>query len=97
MATRKRSDRAAARDRAQERSATIGDPPPKEPPMQAPPQPDPSAPVPDAPTPGQHSQAGTLSAEAVARRAYDLYQQRGGGDGRDLDDWLQAERDLQQR
>lgn len=28
----------------------------------------------------------------VARRAYELYEQRGAGDGRDWDDWFQADR-----
>jgi hypothetical protein len=32
--------------------------------------------------------------EAIARRAYELYQARGGTDGADMDDWLQAEREL---
>lgn len=32
--------------------------------------------------------------EAVARRAYEIYQRRGGSDGADLDDWLEAEREL---
>jgi len=30
----------------------------------------------------------------IARRAYDLYLSRGTGHGHDLDDWLQAEREL---
>lgn len=30
----------------------------------------------------------------VARRAYEIYQRRGGVDGADLDDWLAAEREL---
>jgi hypothetical protein len=30
----------------------------------------------------------------VARRAYDLFQARGGEHGRDLDDWTQAEREV---
>jgi len=30
----------------------------------------------------------------VARRAYELYESRGGEHGHDLDDWLQAEREL---
>lgn len=30
----------------------------------------------------------------IARRAYDLYLARGGEHGHDLDDWLQAEREL---
>jgi len=33
-------------------------------------------------------------ADAVARRAYEIYQNRGGNDGADLDDWLEAERQL---
>jgi len=32
--------------------------------------------------------------EHIAQRAYELYQQRGGAHGRDLDDWLTAEREL---
>jgi hypothetical protein len=35
--------------------------------------------------------------EDIARRAYELYLQRGGGQGYDLDDWLQAERELEVR
>jgi hypothetical protein len=30
----------------------------------------------------------------VQRRAYELYVQRGGGDGRDKEDWFEAERQL---
>jgi hypothetical protein len=33
-------------------------------------------------------------ADAVARRAYEIYQRRGGNHGADLDDWLEAEREL---
>src|SRR5688572_27224645 len=32
--------------------------------------------------------------EDIARRAYQLYEQRGGEHGRDLEDWLQAESEL---
>ena len=46
-----------------------------------------------------HEQARSATAEpawgtdrdTVARLAYELYEQRGRTDGRDLDDWLQAE------
>ncbi len=31
----------------------------------------------------------------IARRAYRRYQERGGGEGRELDDWLAAQRDVQ--
>jgi len=30
--------------------------------------------------------------EDIERRAYDIYLSRGGADGNDVDDWLQAER-----
>ena len=30
----------------------------------------------------------------IARRAYDLYLARGGAHGHDVEDWLQAEREL---
>jgi len=32
--------------------------------------------------------------EEIRRRAYALYEQRGRGDGHDIDDWLRAEADL---
>jgi hypothetical protein len=38
--------------------------------------------------------ASAATDEAIARRAYELYQARGGMDGADMDDWLQAEREL---
>ena len=30
----------------------------------------------------------------IAQRAHEIYEARGGHDGRDLDDWLQAEREI---
>ena len=33
----------------------------------------------------------------IAQRAYDLYLNRGAGEGHDLDDWLQAEREIRDR
>lgn len=33
----------------------------------------------------------------VQRRAYELYVRRGGGHGRDLEDWLEAERQLRRQ
>jgi Protein of unknown function (DUF2934) len=35
------------------------------------------------------------SREEIAQRAYDLYLARGGADGSEQEDWLQAERELQ--
>jgi Protein of unknown function (DUF2934) len=32
--------------------------------------------------------------DAVAKRAFEIYQRRGGDHGADLDDWLEAERQL---
>lgn len=47
--------------------------------------------------PGLMAQSGESSADRqqrIAQRAYELYLARGGRDGRDLDDWLEAEREL---
>lgn len=41
--------------------------------------------------------AGNAERERIAERAYQLYMERGGSDGRDLDDWLEAERELARR
>ena len=38
--------------------------------------------------------ASAATDEAIAARAYELYQARGGTHGADMDDWLQAEREL---
>ena len=35
-----------------------------------------------------------LSTEEIARRAHELYVQRGGEHGKDVEDWLRAEREL---
>jgi hypothetical protein len=32
--------------------------------------------------------------DAIAQRAFEVYCARGGGHGQDVDDWLQAEREL---
>jgi len=34
--------------------------------------------------------------EEIEKRAYEIYLRRGGGDGRDLDDWFAAEKALAQ-
>ena len=34
--------------------------------------------------------------QRIRRRAYELYEQRGREDGRDLEDWLQAEEEIKQ-
>jgi hypothetical protein len=33
----------------------------------------------------------------IAQKAYERYLSRGGGDGRDFDDWIEAERELATR
>ena len=49
---------------------------------------------------GSYADAAELPAESPARdeeirrRAYEIYLERGGQAGRDLDDWLQAEHEL---
>jgi hypothetical protein len=37
---------------------------------------------------------GGITADAIARRAFEVYLARGGQHGRDIEDWLQAEREL---
>jgi len=37
---------------------------------------------------------GTPSYDDIARRAYELFLERGGESGRDADDWLRAESEL---
>jgi len=36
----------------------------------------------------------SISADAIAARAFEYYCSRGGEHGRDMDDWLAAEREL---
>ena len=35
-----------------------------------------------------------LSTQEIARRAYELYVQRGGEHGKDVEDWIRAEKEL---
>ena len=42
-------------------------------------------------------QQATPAYDDIARRAYELYQERGGNEGQDLDDWLRAEAELRGR
>ena len=35
--------------------------------------------------------------EDIEQRAYEIYLERGGTEGYEMEDWLQAERELQQR
>lgn len=54
----------------------------------------------DSPKPARNSTKGNGGTDplndpdAIARRAYEIYQSRGGDHGADLDDWLEAERQL---
>ena len=54
----------------------------------------------DSPKPVRNSTKGNGATDplndpdAIARRAYEIYQNRGGDHGADLDDWLEAERQL---
>lgn len=38
----------------------------------------------------------TFSPEEIAERAYQIYERDGRSDGRDMDHWLQAERELRE-
>ena len=44
----------------------------------------------------RHAAAGLTDAKAIAARAYQIYLERGGQHGHDVDDWLQAEYELMQ-
>jgi len=46
------------------------------------------------PTPIANEPAVSPTPEAIAKRAHEIYLARGGSHGCDLDDWLQAEREL---
>lgn len=37
---------------------------------------------------------GELSGEQIARRAHELYLERGGEHGKDVEDWVRAEKEL---
>jgi hypothetical protein len=50
---------------------------------------------PTAPRPSGDTTAATLDRERIAHRAYELFMARGGADGQDLEDWLEAERELE--
>jgi len=39
---------------------------------------------------------GSVEPEAISRRAYELFQERGREPGHDLDDWLHAEHELKE-
>ena len=44
----------------------------------------------------QSTESSSALNEQILCRAYELYQQRGGEDGHDLDDWLQAQSEMTQ-
>jgi len=44
---------------------------------------------------GEVSVGNSVRDEEIRRRAYEIYLERGEQPGRDLDDWLQAERELE--
>ena len=44
--------------------------------------------------PNRASQPRPSRLSRIAQRAHEIYEARGGQDGRDLDDWLQAEREI---
>ena len=57
-----------------------------------------TAAVPASPSPApSNGDTGSINRDRIASRAYELYVARGGGGGRDVDDWLTAERELTER
>jgi hypothetical protein len=55
---------------------------------------DPAAVASDRASKARLDAATDIAEKDIARRAYDLYLTRGGEPGHDVDDWLQAEREL---
>lgn len=47
-----------------------------------------------APRTASEPQRAAVTDDEIARRAYDLFLSRGGAHGYDVEDWLQAEREL---
>jgi hypothetical protein len=43
------------------------------------------------------AEEGSATTERIETRAYQLYEQRGGAHGHDVEDWLTAEKELKQR
>lgn len=56
----------------------------------------PKAPMPIRPSTQSNESSNDIQ-EHIRLRAYELYEQRGREDGRDLDDWLQAESEVTQQ
>jgi hypothetical protein len=50
---------------------------------------------PEHPREASNEIVGAASPDAIAVRAYELFETRGREPGRDLDDWLRAEQELQ--
>ena len=50
----------------------------------------------DAPTsaPGPAAPSPEARLSRIARRAHEIYEARGGADGKAMEDWLQAEREI---
>jgi len=48
-------------------------------------------------TPKAVANSAAPSVEQIAQRAFEIHVERGGIHGRDLDDWLQAERELKEK
>jgi hypothetical protein len=57
-------------------------------------RPNPKIPSSDTARAAQAQRAGAPTSEAIARRAYELYLQRGSVSGYEVEDWLQAEAEL---
>ena len=50
-----------------------------------------------APGDGRPSRTDDPTYDEIAEAAYHRYLRRGGGDGQDFDDWVEAERELRTR
>jgi hypothetical protein len=57
-------------------------------------EPDSVASAPQSETTERVESRPTPSSEEISRRAYEIFLERGGTDGNDIEDWLRAEREL---
>ena len=51
----------------------------------------------DAPSTTDWRRMTNVAHDNIAHRAYELYEERGREPGHDMDDWLKAEHDIEQR
>lgn len=54
----------------------------------------PTEPIATTPMAAPETDSGPSRLDRISQRAYEIYERRGGGNGREMEDWLQAEREI---